>query len=411
MNSFGLKASFVFGFLFSLSSVALAETTPLSQARNAFASDLYGVLSREKGNRVVSPYSISEALSMTFLGAQGETEKEMEKALRLDSLGSKELPVQQALVQQRAQQKWNGQNLPGGAELRIANALWGEKTFHFNPVYVAAVKDGFAGNLESVDFNDELATRGKINDWVAEKTNFKIKELIGRGTLNESTRLVLTNAIYFKADWLSPFKKSSTRTADFTLETGHKIPANFMQQTHTFDLASLDGFRLLVLPYKGLSVSMLVLLPNSSGGLPDVERRLTPERLTQWLEKCRPTEVDVSLPRFKASSTMGLQSPLEELGMKTAFVGGRADFSSMLAVPDKSLYISSVLHKAYVAVDEDGTEAAAATAVTMQLTSMPVPSSSEIFKADHPFLYVIRANETGDILFIGRLADPSLPAE
>jgi len=412
MNTFSLrKISFILSLILCFSSEAVADVAPLTQARNFFAASLYGVLQREKGNIVVSPYSVSEALSMTFLGAQGETKMEMEKVLGLDVLGAKDVSVQEALVQQRAQQNWKDRDRLGEAELYTANALWGEKTFHFNTGYVAAIKEGFFGNLENVEFSNEVATREKINEWVSEKTNFKIKELIGRGVLGASTRLVLTNAIYFKAAWRDAFKKSATQTGDFTLESGHKIPAEFMHQNNKFKLASLDGFRLLILPYRGEEVSMLILLPGNSGGLPDLERRVTPERLDQWLDKCRPMDIDLSLPRFKASSAIRLEQSLEELGMKTAFMPGRADFSSMLEAPNKFLSISSVIHKAYIAVDEEGTEAAGATSVVMSLTAVPRTMSPEIFKADHPFLYIIRADKTGDVLFMGRLADPSLSVE
>ena len=240
-------------------------------------------------------------------------------------------------------------------------------------------------------------SRITINDWVEEKTEGKIEDLIPQGMIDPSTVLVLTNAIYFKGDWASQFPKDQTRDASFRVSTGVTRTVPMMSQVGEFPLATVDGLQVLGLPYRGQDIQMFVLLPSADDGLADLEARLTAENLDRWLSAAQKNEVSVRLPRFRVTSEFSLKDQLSALGMPTAF--GAADFSGM--AEGRDLQISEVVHKAFVAVDEEGTEAAAATGVIIRETSMPPE-----FVADHPFLFLVRDEVTGSVLFLGRMVEP-----
>jgi len=389
------------------SSEALCEISVV-QNNNKFALELYGNLKAQQGNLFLSPYSISTALAMAYAGASGETEIQIAKTLNFylysDSNDTTEI-LYKPLFHKTFGDIIHGLNEAGekgNYELAVANALWGQKGYVFLKEFLALVKTNYDGNLEQVDFARQTeAARNTINDWVENKTKDKIKELIKPGMLDTMTRLVLTNAIYFKGKWASEFKPERTQDAPFTLSGGEKIDVPMMNRTGQFGYMETDAMQVLELPYISDELSMVIFLPKQLEGIGEVEDELTSDNLSDRLTKLRKREVEVWLPKFKMTSEFELAEVLAKMGMPDAF-SGKADFSGMTGSRD--FFISAVIHKAYVDVNEEGTEAAAATAVTMKLTS--VGPKTPVFKADHPFVFLIRDNITGSILFIGRVADP-----
>lgn len=388
------------------------EAKKLAQSQNAFATDLYAQLRGQSGNLFFSPQSIATALSMTFIGAKRDTSTAMAKVLHLQYLrsGNQNTALTlQSLVQEAyaKQSKLLNEPLRDGLELHIANGLWVKANYPLNPGFIKAIEESFKGSLESVDFSNEPVARKKINAWVSDQTKDKIRNLIGPNALTPDTRLVLTNAIYFKAAWETQFNREATTKEEFHVSLSRDVDAEMMKQTHFFGLAELEGFKLLVMPYRGGEASMLVLLPDKVDGLTDLERSLSAEKLASWLEKTKSVRVALSLPKFKNTSAFNLNNPLTALSMKKAFSAGEADFTGIANVPGEPLYIGLVIHKAFVDVNEEGTEAAAATSVNIRAGAVMRLAEPIPFVADHPFIYIIRSNRTGDILFIGRLADPT----
>jgi serpin B len=389
----------------------LANVKKLAQAQNGFATDLYAQLRQQRGNFFFSPHSIAAAMSMTYLGAGGDTATEMAKVLHITDLHPESqdatLPMQTLLLERYAeQQRLFSEPQKDGLELHTANALWVKVNYPLDPGFVKGIRDSFNGTLESLDFGNETAASKKINSWVADQTNAKIQNLIAPGVLSRDTRLVLTNAIYFKAAWAEQFRKGSTKKEKFHVSAAEDVDVETMKRTGFFSLAELAGFRLLVIPYEKNQASLLVLLPDRVDALATVEKSITAEKLASWVEKSKSVRVALSLPKFKNTSSLDLNNALSALGIKKAFMAGQANFTGIANVADEPLYIGLVIHKAFVDVNEEGTEAAAATAAVMvgagRITAEPVP-----FVADHPFVYIIRDNRTGNILFMGRLADPS----
>ena len=360
-----------------------------SESINQLSVDLYKKLSAENdGNLFLSPYSISTALAMTYGGARDETAAQMENTLHFGGQGA----THPALSQLR--KKLNSVQEKGHVQLNVANSLWPQVDYTFLPDYLALTQEFYGSEIESVDYKtDTEGARKKINGWVEDQTNDRIKNLIPEGMLNPLTRFVLANAIYFKGNWASQFKPEHTHPAPFKLADGTTVEVPMMSLTKDFRLAHTDEFQVLELPYEGDNLSMLVLLPNKMDGIPP----LTMETLSA-LEFHKPA-VMVQLPKFKLESTFMLGDTLAAMGMPQAFTE-QADFSGMTGTRD--LFIGVIVHKAFVEVNEEGTEAAAATAVVMPTSSMP-----PMFIADHPFLFLIRENSTGTILFIGRVVDPS----
>ena len=298
----------------------------------------------------------------------------------------------------------NSRGEKGGYELRVANALWGQNGYGFLEEYLELIETNYGGKLNEVDFiRTAESARKTINRWVEKKTNDKIKNLIQEGVLDSMTRLVLTNAIYFKGNWARQFEKDKTKDAPFSLADGEKVDVAMMNQTAEFGYLETENFQGLELPYVDDELSMIIMLPKEIDGLDEFEKTLTVENLSKWLKKLYKREVVVSVPKFKMTSQFGLASVLKSMGMTDAF-SSDANFSGINGKRD--LFISAVIHKAYVDVSEEGTEAAAATAVTMRLTSV-MPSRIPVFRADHPFLFLIRDNDSGSILFIGRVMNPN----
>ena len=379
---------------------------------NEFALDLYGRISNMEGNLFFSPYSVSTALAMVYAGAHGQTESQMAQVLHFPIIPMESEPSSSVLVPDRARfaslfgkiiHDINNRGKKGGYELNIANALWGQDGYHFLKEYIDFIETHYEGKLTEVDFkNAAEAARVKINEWVEEKTNQKIKDLIKPGMLDSMTRLVLTNAIYFKGNWASQFDKERTQEAPFTLLDGNNVNVPMMNKTEEFPYMATEDFKALDLPYVDDDLSMIILLPNKTDGIGELEKSLTADSLSLWLNQLQKRKVIVSIPKFKLTSQFSLASVLQSMGMTDAF-SSSADFSGMDGQRD--LYISAIIHKAYVDVNEEGTEAAAATAVIMRLLSAE-PDQTPVFRADHPFLFLIRDNKSGSILFIGRVMNP-----
>lgn len=402
----------VFFAFFCGHAVVSAQTPPAAnpdqaqavKGSNAFAVDLYGRLSAQPGNLFFSPESISTAFAMTYAGAHGQTAAEMAHVFHFTLPPERLHPAIGALLA--------GMNAPHqGYSLSVADALWAEKDENFLPAYLKLVETNYGAGFHPVDFKTAPdSVRATINQWVEKQTNNKIQNLLGPGTVTPLSRLILTNAIYFKAAWADQFNKSATENKDFHLSASRTIQAPTMYNSGGYYYLKGPSFQALLLPYEKDEISMLILLPDSVDGLPALERSLTAENLEKWSTALSyQHEVIVYLPSFKITQQFELNSTLESLGMTTAFDANSADFSAMTG--DKSLHISAAIHKAYIDVDENGTEAAAATAVIVAMaTAMPsrIPPPPPIyFTVDHPFLFLIRDNASGAILFMGRVTDPT----
>jgi len=372
--------------------------SPLVQANTQFALDLYQQIRTEPGNLFFSPYSISTALAMTYAGARGETAVQMAQALRFNL---DETALHHAFGQLEAM--LNEIEQIGDIQLSVANALWPHVSYEFLPDYLALLENYYGTSVTAVDYAQTEAVRQMINQWVEKKTADKIKNLVPPGALDALTRLVLVNAIYFKGNWANQFNPDVTEKQPFRLAAGETVDVPLMRRTTEFGYAERDDLQILALPYTGHDLSMIVLLPREIVGLAALEKKLTPANLARWTDRLWPTEVVVLFPKFKLTFDVTLNGELQEMGMVDAFSLGRANFSGMDGTSE--LYIGVVLHKAFVEVNEEGTEAAAATAVVMVAKSLPQPPP--VFRADRPFLFLIRENSTGSILFLGRVVNPA----
>jgi serine protease inhibitor len=370
----------------------------LVQGNNTFAFDLHSRINAGKENLIYSPYSISTCLAMTYAGARGQTELQMARTLHFTT-NQAQLHAAFATLQKQLNEAEKQQ----GIQLNVANALWGQKGHPFLPAFLQIAQQNYDARVNQVDFGTESeSARKEINDWVSKKTNGKIEEILPSGSLGALTRLVLVNAIYFKGQWATQFDKSKTAPADFAVSSSQKVKAPLMNLKAKFKFAEKDTFQLLEMPYKGGELSMVVLLPKEVDGIRKLESSLNQKELSGWLSQALNREVNVFLPKFKITAEFELDKTLAAMGMVDAF-SSKADFSGMDGARD--LFISSVVHKAYVEVNEEGTEAAAATATTMRATSIQLPPPT--FRADHPFLFLIRDVKSGSILFMGRVADPT----
>jgi len=376
----------------------------LTSGNNTFALDLYQRLQDQSGNIFFSPYSISSALAMTYAGAEGDTAAEMAETLHFLMNQEKLHPSFNALDQYLA--SLADQDIPEDQgdpfQLSIANAIWGQENFHFEEDFLNTLAKNYGAGLRLLDYIMEPEeSRQVINDWISDQTREKIQDLIPQGAINSDTRLVLSNAIYFKATWLEPFEEIFTDAGIFTGLDDEKIPVTMM---HGSDLNFLyyqgDNFQAFQMPYVGGEVSMLVILPDE-GYYRDFESALSVETLDQIVDGMVYRPIRLTFPKFEFESEISLAQILADMGMPLAF-SDAADFSGMTG--NKDLFISDVFHKAYVNVDEEGTEAAAATAVIMSVTSAPADPLE--ITVDRPFLFVIREHQTNTILFMGRVVSP-----
>ena len=418
VTTLATAASGLFSFPFLPNNPPKADDTGATEqgirevvnANNQFALELYSELSKnEKGNIFYSPYSIFAALSMTYEGAKGQTADEMKSVFHFPE--SNILRPNFAAIYNNINQ--GNKNY----KLRTGNALWVQKDYPFLENYTNVVEKYYGGKAANLDFIKETEkSRQTINSFIEEQTNNKIKDLIPQGVLGPMTRLVLTNAIYFKGTWEWEFNPKNTGKMDFKITPTNviKTPMMYMKPEKTkFNYADLGKLQILELPYKGDKISMLILLPKqeehydfetrkkiaTNYTLEDIE--LSYEKLEEWKSQMKETKMDVIyLPKFEFDTKYFMGDTLSTMGMPTAF-SMRADFSGMTTA--EQLYINQVIHQAYVKVDEKGTEAAAATAVVMKATSaMP----TNVFRADHPFIFIIQEKDTGNILFLGRVVDP-----
>jgi serpin B len=375
------------------------DTKIVVEGNQAFAFGLYEKLKEVEGNLFFSPYSISTALAMTYAGARSNTEEQMGTALHF-TLDQKRfhpafawLEAQLKAIQEK-----------GDIELNIANSLWAQEDYVFLKEFLDLIQSNYGTVLNHVDFKRACeAAREEINAWVEQKTKDKIKDLIKPGVLNALTRLVLTNAIYFKGRWDSQFIKSDTQGSPFWLSIDKSVEVPMMTQKRQFRYMENDSLQILELPYVGNDLAMIVLLPRKVDGLAQLEADLSLENLNMWIGHLRKREISVFLPKFKMTSQFRLSEILASMGMPDAF-GEDADFSGIDGTKD--LFISAVIHKAFVDVNEEGTEAAAATAAVISVTSVP-SKPPPTFRADHPFVFLIHDNHSGSILFVGRIVNPN----
>jgi len=382
----------------------------LATDNQSFAWALYGELAKEGGNLFLSPYSISSALAMTYAGAEGQTEADMAATLRFTLPEGQLHPAFNRLdLDLESRAKESSPALPDGTpfQLSVANALWGQRGLNFRQGFLDTLAVNYGAGMNVVDFAGATEeARQQINAWVSDKTEERIPELLEKKVLTQLTRLVLTNAIYFKANWAQQFSAAATSTEAFTRLTGDAVDVSFMHQTDRFAYAFGDGWQMVRLPYGNGNVVMDVVLPES-GRFPEVEARLREGALNQTLAAASSVSVRLSLPKWEFDSAFSLKDQLTALGMGSAFDPALADFSGM--TEDTRLSISEVIHKAFIAVDEEGTEAAAATAVVLW-ESGAAPTEPDVpvdFTADRPFLFMIRDIPTGALLFVGRVVDPS----
>lgn len=380
---------------------AATARTAASDA-NRFASSMLGrVAPGQKGNFVISPYSIHACMSMVAAGAAGGTEAQMVAALSLPS-GKAERNAALLALRNRMAQAAAG----GDVTLEVANRVWAQKSYPLLPAFTKDVESTFGAGFAAADFaGNAEGERKVINGWVEDKTRNRIRDLLQPGILSPATRMVLVNAVYFYGAWQTPFPKNRTETAPFHAAPGQDVDVDLMQ-AHLEGIGYREeaGLQICELPYKGRDLTMVVLLPDA-GKLAELEARLAKDGFDAVFGRIGFRTVNVALPRFKVEAQFGLNNPLIELGMRDAFNAGLADFSGMTGTRD--LFVSDVVHKAFIEVNEKGTEAAAATAAVMRLTAMPVAQEPASFRADRPFLFVLRDRPSGAILFLGRVAQPT----
>ncbi len=386
------------------------DLATLVEGNNRFAFDLYQALREDTdGNLIFSPYSVSQALAMVYAGARGDTEREMQDTLHFLLPQGDLHPAFNALdlalarqAEDAARDDEEGQPF----RLNIANAIWGQEGHEFLQEYLVTLARNYGAGLRLADFvGAPEEARQTINGWVSEETEQKIQDLIPPGALTPDTRLVLTNAIYFNAAWLYQFEESVTRDEPFNLLDGSQVSVPTMRQREDFLYASGEGYQAIALPYYGSNMAMLIVLPDA-GQFESFEAALDAGTLGSIRGALQMQDVIVTLPRFDFESEASLSDALFKMGMPSAFTGGVADFSGIDGTQE--LFISDVLHKATITLDENGTEAAAATAVIMELTSaMPDPVEPVEMRIDHPFIFTIYDVQSGATLFAGRVLDPS----
>ncbi|MFC2022005.1 serpin family protein [Chloroflexota bacterium] len=386
------------------SQVSQGDLATLVDGNSEFAFDLYQALGDSGGNLFYSPYSISQALAMTYAGARGDTEKQMADTLNF------------LLSQDSLHPAFNGLDIDlssrgegakgkdeGGFRLNIVNAIWGQEDFKFLSEYLDILAENYGAGLRILDFiKAPEQSRITINAWVSDQTEGRIEDLIPQGTIDALTRLVLTNAIYFNAAWQYPFNEEATSDGLFYLLDGGTITIPMMRLTESLGYTSGDGYQVVELPYDGNELSMVILLPDN-GQFKDFEEALNYRKVDGVISDVKRSQVSLQMPKFEFESEFSLKSALVAMGMPVAF-SANADFSGMMG--SKDLSIDEVIHKAFVSVDEAGTEAAAATAVIMKLTAAP-EEPIEV-TVNRPFIFLIRDIETSAILFIGRVLNPEV---
>jgi serpin B len=382
------------------------DVRELAHGNTTFAMELYGSVagSREGRNVFISPLGVSSALAMAYGGARGETEDQMAEVLHF-TLPQDRLHHAFGSLMDRLSTSHSAPSEAGDPlTLEIANGLWVEQSYPLLSEYIDLAGEHYDAEVRNMDFTgDPDGSRRIINDWAGEKTRDRIRNLIPRGVIDVDTRVVLTNAIYFQGSWLEPFPEEETEPGEFHLPDGSEVEVPMMHLTESLAYAETAGCAAVELPYVGGTHSMIVLLPDS--GVAAFERGLNAETLGRIVESLSRYRVTLSMPRFEFSCGTRLAELLKAMGMPLPF-SALADFSGMTGLPD--LCISEVIHKAFVKVDEAGTEAAAATAVVMEIVSMPPPEEEVEMRLDRPFLFLILDRSTLTVEFMGRVCDPSV---
>lgn len=386
-------------------SVAPSTGTPSaspSASANAFNAAAYGALRREPGNLFFSAPSLRQALGIAAFGARGDTAKQMQSVLRLDADPN-------AMADDAKRETNDFDAAKGGATLAIANRLWADKTFVMSPTFTGHAAKAYGAPLANVDFvRQPDQARQTINGWVAGKTNDKIKDLLPPGSIKSDTPLVITNAIYFKGNWASAFQKTATRDQAFFVDGKAATQVPTMHQLASFKIAQKDGAKMLEMPYEKSDLAMDILLPDAKDGLPTIEDKIVSGKLGTWTGALSHAKVDVSMPKLTFSWGGSLKPQLRTMGMTAAFDPAHADFTGISSRQDTpKLWIDDVIHKAFIAIDEVGSEAAASTAVIFARESATAAEPPPIpFTADHPFVFVIRDTKHDRVLFMGRVTNP-----
>ena len=362
-------------------------------ACNSFAFKLYGLYDEGGGNVCFSPYSISTCMSMVYEGARGETAKEMQHVFGWEKNDTHRLSANVFLYDRLNDPK-------SECEIYTANAIWIQDRFPFEEDYIGVVEEGYGGEVTTVDFTRSVETREVINTWVENRTKGKIQDLLPREMIHAEVRFVLTNAVYFKGDWVNEFNPARTREAPFYLTDGSSVTAEMMHIKDTsFNYTETADVQVVELPYKGGDYSMVIVLPKENN-LDEVEKRMTADSYFRWLSVMKEQELVLSVPKYKLENKYDMKEDLIEMGMPLAFTP-EADLTKLSSV--QGLFIENVVHQAYVEVNEKGTEAGAATGASGTLS---IPKGVRLI-VDHPFLFTIMDRETGLILFLGRVMDPS----
>ena len=382
-----------------------ADLISLVAGNSGFAFDLYQAVKNVDGNLFYSPHSISLALAMTYTGARGETAQQMVDTLHFTLEDNRLHPAFNWLDIELASR---GKGAKGkdeeGFRLNIVNAIWGQRDYDFLAEFLDVLAENYGAGLRILDFAKAPEdSRVTINNWVSEQTEGRIEDLIPQGLIDTWTRLVLTNAIYFNAAWQYPFEESMTKDGPFYLLDGSKVTVPMMKQTEHFGYTEGEGYQAVELPYDGRELSMVILLPRKEN-FEQFEGSLDYQLVDSLIKTLEYQRVSLTMPKFEFESEFRLKETLSAMGMPVAFSGWDADFSGITGSRD--LWIADVIHKAFISLDEEGTEAAAATAVVMP-TAMP-PEEPVEFNVDRPFIFLIRDIETGAILFVGRVVDPSM---
>jgi len=384
--------------------VGPVDEAMLVEGNRAFAFYLYQALREKDGNLFYSPHSISLALAMTYAGARGETEQQMADTLHFYLSQDDLHPAFNNLDIELGKHGQGAEGKDGeGFRLNIVNAIWGQKDYSFLPAFLDVLAENYGAGLRILDFIKETEkSRGTINDWVSDQTEGRIEDLIPQGAIDELTRLVLTNAIYFNAAWHHPFNEDMTADDLFYLLDGRQVTVPMMKQTESFGYTEGEGYQAVELMYDGGELSMVIFLPEA-GQFQAFEGALQAQQVDTIIGGLQRTRLILTIPKFEFDSEFSLKDTLAGMGMPVAFTEN-ADFSGMTGKRD--LLISDVVHKAFVAVDEAGTEAAAATAVIVGVTSAPIDPQVEV-TIDRPFIFLIRDIDTGAILFVGRVLNPA----
>ncbi|KAF2894701.1 hypothetical protein ILUMI_11472 [Ignelater luminosus] len=398
--------SALFGLLLLLSATASSTETmssdlvQVSNANAQFSNKLYNILSKEKGNIFYSPISAHAVLAMAFQGAAGKTAQEFVSTLNIPD---------HKLAANGYKDIMNALNNIQNVTLHLANKMFVMQGFPLKAPFSKAITEAFLSEVESVNFGENTAVANTINKWVEDKTNSKIKNLITPNLLNSLTRMVLVNAIYFKGNWAFKFSKEDTEEEPFYVKSDERVKCQMMHINKKFNYMedeNLDA-KILELPYNNQDVSMVIILPNAVDGIANLEKKMESVDFAGLTRHMRSVEVDVSLPRFKIETTIDLKDVLQQMGLVSIFES-EADFSeiSESTVP---LYVSKVIQKAFIEVNEEGAEAAAATAVVIMARSMPIRQQKREFRADHPFIIALlhKQSPSASILFVGRISNPS----